>query len=136
MENFANYSHALAALAIWAIMVQVLSMLSTRGRTPETRSDCGKPIRDYSNKSYRAERAFMNAVEVTGPFIAATLAAILAGGTPFWVNAFASAFLVGRLAMAVVHIGTEIQPLRSILFIVGMISILGLAVHALMAVFS
>jgi uncharacterized MAPEG superfamily protein len=135
MDQFANYSHALAALAIWAIMVPVLSMLSTRGRTPETRSDCGKPIRDYSNKSYRGERAFMNAVEVSGPFIAATLAAILAGGTPFWVNTFASVFILARIVMAAVHIGTEIQPARSAMFVVGLVCILGLAIQALMAVF-
>lgn len=135
MDQFAEYSHATTALAIWAVMIAVLSMLSTRGRTPETRSDCGKPVRDYSNKAYRAERAFMNAVEVSGPFIAACLAAILAGAAPFWVNTFASVFVIGRLAMAVVHIGTEIQPLRSVLFLVGLICTMGLAFGALGAVF-
>ena len=134
MEQFASYGHAIASLALWAILVPVLSALSTRGRTAEKRCDCGKPKRDYSDPVYRTERAFMNAVETSGPFVAATLAAILSGAAPFWVNLFASVFIVARLAMAVVHIRTENQTLRSMTFGVGLLCSLALAVMALAAV--
>ncbi|WP_300031294.1 MAPEG family protein [uncultured Roseobacter sp.] len=133
--DFEAYSHALAALALWAILVSVLGMVSTRGRTPENRCDCGKPKRDYANPVYRAERAFMNAVEVSGPFVAATAAAVLAGAAPFWVNFFASAFIVVRLAMAFVHIRTENQNARSACFAMGLLCILALALMGLVAAF-
>ena len=79
--------------------------------------------------------AFMNAIETSGPFIGATVAAILAGATPFWVNLFASVFIVARVAVAYVHIGTTNQPMRSALWSVGLLCILVLAVMAIVAVF-
>lgn len=129
MEIFAPYSHALAALAIWAVMVSFLGGLSTRGRTPD-RAPCGKPVRDYSDPVYRRERAFMNAVEGSGPFIAATLAAILTGGPVFWVNLLASLFIVARVFMAVAHIRTENQVARMAGFASGLLCIAALAVIA------
>ena len=136
LEIFAPYSHALASLGIWAILVSVLAALSTVGRTAEGRCDCGKPKRNYSDPVYRRERAFMNAIEGSGPFIAATLAAILVGASPFWVNIFASVFIVARLAMAYVHIATENQPLRSAAFSVGLLCILCLSIMALVGAFT
>lgn len=135
MEAFDAYSHAIASLAIWTLIVTVLAGLSTAGRTPENRCACGKPKRDYSNVVYRRERAFANAVENSGPFIAATLAAILAGAAPFWVNLLASVFIVSRIVMALVHIRTENQPARSAAFVVGWLCMLVLAVMALFAAF-
>lgn len=135
MEIFAPYSHAIAALALWAILVCVLAALSTMGRTSENRCDCGKPKRDYGDVVYRRERAFMNAVEGAGPYVALTLAAILSGAAPFWVNLFASVYLVARVGMAIVHIGTENQPVRSLFFMIGLFSLLAQAVVVLSAVF-
>lgn len=135
MEAFDAYSHAIASLAIWTLIVTVLAGLSTAGRTPENRCECGKPKRDYANVVYRRERAFANAVENSGPFIAATLAAILAGASPFWVNLLASVFILSRIVMALVHIRTENQPARSAAFVVGWLCMLVLAVLALFAVF-
>ncbi|KEJ89423.1 MAPEG family protein [Sulfitobacter donghicola] len=128
MENFAEYSHAIAALGFWAILVIVLTALSTMGRSPENRSASGKPVRNYSDPAYRRERAFMNAIEASGPFIAVTVGAILIGASPFKVNLFASIFIVARVAMAIVHIKTEIQPLRSIFWAVAMVTILAQAI--------
>lgn len=135
MEIFAAYSHAIAALALWALLVCVLSMVSTVGRTADARCDCGKPKRDYSDPAYRRERAFMNAIEGAGPYIAVTVAAILSGANPFWVNLFASVYVVARIAMAIVHIKTENQPMRSLFFVIGLISVLAQAINALIAVF-
>ncbi|WP_372993309.1 MAPEG family protein [Sulfitobacter sp.] len=135
MEIFAAYSHALASLALWGVMVSVLGALSTRGRSAENRCDCGKPKRNYDDPVYRSERAFMNAVETSGPFISMAVAAVLLGASPFWVNLFASVFVVARLAMAFVHIRTTNQPMRSAFFLVGLICLLALAILALAAAF-
>ena len=135
MEIFAAYSHALASLALWGVMVSVLGALSTRGRSAENRCDCGKPKRNYDDPVYRSERAFMNAVETSGPFISVAVAAILLGASPFWVNLFASVFIVARLAMAFVHIRTTNQPMRSAFFLVGLICLLALAILAIAAAF-
>ena len=135
MEIFAAYSHALASLALWGVMVSVLGALSTRGRSAENRCDCGKPKRNYDDPVYRSERAFMNAVETSGPFICVAVAAVLLGASPFWVNLFASVFIVARLAMAFVHIRTTNQPMRSAFFLVGLICLLALAILALAAAF-
>jgi len=135
MEIFAAYSHALASLALWGVMASVLGALSTRGRSAENRCDCGKPKRNYDDTVYRSERAFMNAVETSGPFISVAVAAVLLGASPFWVNLFASVFIVARLAMAFVHIRTTNQPMRSAFFLVGLICLLALAILALAAAF-
>jgi uncharacterized MAPEG superfamily protein len=135
MDGFAAYSHAIASLAFWAILVTVLGMLSTIGRSAQGRCDCGKPKRNYDDPVYRRERAFMNAVETSGPFVAATGAAILIGAAPFLVNLFASVFIVARVAMAFIHIKTTNQLMRSVMFMVGVICVLSLAVMAILAAF-
>ena len=66
---------------------------------------------------------------------ALTLAAVLLGAPVFWVNLFAALFVVVRVAMAVVHIGTTNQPMRSLFFMLGLVCILALAVLAIFAAF-
>jgi uncharacterized MAPEG superfamily protein len=135
MDMFDAYSHAIAAVALWGILMMVLGALSTIGRNADNRSDCGLPKRDYSNVVYRRGRAFGNAIEMSGPFVAGTAAAILAGAAPFWVNVFASLFLVSRIGMAVVHIKTENQPMRSVMFAIGFFCVLILCIMAVRAAF-
>lgn len=135
MEHFAQYAHAIAALALWGLMVTVLGMLSTRGRTAEGRTESGLPKRDYSDPVYRRVRAQMNAIETSPAFIGATVAAIMAGAAPFWVNLFATLFLVLRVGMAVVHIRTENQPMRSAFFALAMLCNVALVVMAVVAAF-
>ncbi|AXI46081.1 MAPEG family protein [Sulfitobacter sp. SK012] len=133
MEQFAAYGPAIVALALWGLLILVLTIYSTFGRTAEARCDCGKPKRDYADPVYRRERAYMNAVETSGPFIATTLAAMLAGGAVFWVNLLAAVFVISRIAMAAIHIGTENQPMRSISFMVGFLVIIALGLIAVFA---
>lgn len=131
MEFLDAYSHAMAALAAYALLMIVLGAVSTAGRTPENRCDCGQPKRDYNDVVYRRSRAFLNAVEGAGPFIAALLAAVLTGASPFWVNMFASIFIVARVAMAIVHIGTTNQMARSATWAIGTICVVILAIMGL-----
>ncbi|WP_179378461.1 MAPEG family protein [Jannaschia marina] len=134
-EALAPYAHALAALGGWAIVMLVLIPVSVAGK-PRGRTESGHPVRDYSDPAYRRSRAFRNAIEITGPFVAATLAAILVGASPFWVNLLASLFLVSRIAMAAVHIGTENQTARSACWFVGLLCCLGLALLAVFGAFA
>ena len=83
MDAFDAYAHAIASLGFWAMIVSVLAGLSTRGRSDAARASCGKPRADYDDPVYRRERAFQNAVEVSGPFVAACIAAILIGAPSF-----------------------------------------------------
>lgn len=136
MESFDAYGVSFAMLAVWALMLIGLSMQSTIGRTAENRAPSGKPIRNYADKAYRRERAFANAVETSGAFIAATVAAIMAGASPIVVNVLTVVFILSRIAMAVVHIQTENQPLRSATFGVGWLCLILLSVMALWAVLS
>ncbi|MCX7559426.1 MAPEG family protein [Sulfitobacter sp. F26204] len=135
MDYLEAYSHAIAALAIWALLSLVLGAMSTLGRNAQNRCECGLPRRDYSDVVYRRGRAFANAMEMNGPFVAATVAGILAGAAPFWVNILASVFILSRVAMAVVHIGTENQPLRSMTWAIGMLCVFILALMAAIAAF-
>ncbi len=134
-DVFAPYGHALASLGGWALLMLVLSFVSIIG-SPKVRTQSGQPARDYADPYYRRARAFQNAVEIAGPFVAATVAAILTGASPFWVNLLASVFLVSRIAMVVVHIGTQLQPLRSICWMVGYVCCAALAVLAILGAFA
>lgn len=135
MEIFAPYSHAIAALAIWGLMMILLGNLTTLGRSAEKRCDCGKPKRDYSDPWYRRERAFANAIETTPAFLSTTLAAILAGASPVSVNWLATLYIVARIAMAFVHIRTENQPMRSAFFGIGWLMLILMGLLALYTVF-
>lgn len=135
MDGFEVYSHALAALSGFALLMIVLGALSTVGRSADNRCACGQVKRDYSDPAYRRGRAFANAIEIAGPFAMATLVAILTGSNPFWVNLFASVFLLTRIAMAIVHIRTEIQPLRSVFWAIGTVCVAALAVIGLIGAF-
>ena len=135
MDGFEVYSQALASLSGFAVLMIVLGALSTVGRSADNRCDCGQVKRDYSDPAYRRGRAFANAIEIAGPFAMATLVAILTGGNPFWVKLFASVFLLARIAMAVVHIRTEIQPLRSVFWAIGTVCVTALAVIGVIGAF-
>lgn len=133
---FTDYAHAVAALAGWGLLMMVLSLMSTSRLNADNRTTSGLPKREYSDPGYRRFRAYANAVETTGPFLAVTLAAILSGANPFWVNLLASVFLVSRVAMAVIHMFTQSQSARSASYIVGWLCMFGLAVLAIVGAFS
>ncbi|GLQ34777.1 hypothetical protein GCM10007939_10600 [Amylibacter marinus] len=134
MEHFAQYNHAIFALGAFVLIVMILNPLSANIKTNEGVESGAMPPADYSSKSYRWSRAYMNAMEVSGPFVGATVAAILAGGSPLWVNLLASVFLVSRLIMAYVHIkgiGHKNMGPRTMIFALGMFCICGLALIAM-----
>ena len=134
MELFEAYSHALASLAGWAILILVGIMVAGRYQS-KSETDTGLPKRDYASQGYRAHRHQQNMLEMGGAFIAATLAAMLTGASPFWVNLLASLFLVSRIAMMVVHVWTVNQPARSACWTVGAVCVLGLGIFGVIGAF-
>ena len=133
MDTFAAYHPALIVLALWGLTIMVLSGLSLRGRTDEDLCACGTPKRDYANPVYRRHRAFQNAMETSGPFLAASLAAILTGASPLLVNGLCVVFWLSRIVMAYVHVATQNQKMRSMAYGIGWLCILLLAVLAIIA---
>ena len=125
----ATYGTALVALAAWAVLMPVLAIVAVATPYGE-RAPSGYPARNYDDRGYRAHRAQQNAIEASGPFVAACAAAILAGAAPFWVNLLAALFIVARIATAAVHIGTVNQPARSATWTVGIACTLALAIMA------
>ncbi|WP_371223565.1 MAPEG family protein [Roseovarius sp. 2305UL8-3] len=124
MEAFAAYGHALVALAATAIFGLLMSPLSAMRKTAFGLAPGQEPAADYGSSVYRWHRAYLNLAESMGFFAAVTVAAILAGGSPFWVNLYASVFFVSRLVMAVIHIrglGGPDRSLRSMAYAVGML---------------
>ena len=129
------YGLTVAALGVWALMLVVLSGLSLKGRTDNDLCACGAPKRDYANPVYRRHRAYQNALETSAPFLAATFGCIVAGAAAPLVNTVAAIFVLSRIAMAVVHIRTENQPLRSMTYGIGWVSVIVLAIAGIVAAF-
>ncbi len=137
MEAFAQYGHALVALAGLAVVQFVLSPLSALRKTAAGLAPGAQPPADYADPCYRWHRAYSNLTESFGAFVAVTVAAILAGAAPFWVNLFASLFFVLRVVLAAIHIGGYGRPdagLRSITYVAGVLMCLCLAFLAFKAV--
>ncbi|MEP2030081.1 MAG: MAPEG family protein [Paracoccaceae bacterium] len=138
MEQFAEYGHAIVSVAAFALIGLILSPISAARKANEQMEPGAMPKEDYSNLTYRMCRAHQNAVEMAGLFTAVTIAAILAGASPFWVNLLAALFLVSRIIMAFVHIrgiGKPQQGPRTLLYVLGWACCVILAILAIFAVF-
>lgn len=136
MEQFADYGHAIVALAALALFGLVGGPLSALAKLPKGLAAGSEPQQDYDDRAYRMHRAYANLTEVMGFFTAATVAAILAGASPTWVNWLASIFLVARLAHSIVHV-TGIGPMnfgpRTIVFSIATTCAAIMAVLAILA---
>lgn len=138
MEQFAAYGHAIVAMAGTAVFGLVIGPLSAMRKTSAGLAPGAEPKPDYSTSVYRWHRAYSNLSEVMGYFVACTVAAILAGTSPFWVNLFASIFFASRVVLACVHIGGVGKPdmgVRSIVFVAGFLMCVLLAIMAVVSVF-
>ncbi|MCR9114265.1 MAG: MAPEG family protein [Rhodobacteraceae bacterium] len=138
-EHFAQYGHAITSLAAVALMTLLLGPFSAMRKTALGLAPGAEPPADYGNAAYRWHRAHGNLTESLGAFTAVTLAAILAGVSPVWVNLLASGFVAVRLLLAVVHIkgiGKPDMGVRSFTYVAGWLMCLCLAVMAILKVFS
>lgn len=138
METFAAYSHALAALIGFAVIVLGLSPFSALAKQKAGLAPGATPEQDYASKAYRLNRAYLNGCETLPAFLTVTVVAILAGAAPFWVNLLASLVLVTRALMMIVHIGGAGKAqggLRTVFYVTGWAFMLGLAILTLVALF-
>lgn len=139
MEPFAAYGHAIVAMAGVAILTLILSPLSAMKKTAKGLAPGSQPEADYSDACYRWHRTYANLAENVGTFAAVTVAAMLAGANPYWVNLLAAAFLVIRLVLAFVHIkgiGKPDMSVRSFIYVAGWLVCLVLAIMAILAAFA
>lgn len=137
MEQFAEYGHAIVALAVFALIGLIMGPVAAARSTAAGYAPGEVPKADYGDATYRLMRAYQNAMEITGMFTAVTLAAILAGSSPWWVNILASVFLISRIAVAAIHVAGLGRPNmgpRTIVFLVGWACCVVLGVMAIVAV--
>lgn len=138
MELFAEYGHAIASVVIFTLIILFLSPLSALAKQGKGLAPGATPEQDYSDKAYRLNRAYLNGTETLPAYAAITVAAILMGVSPFWVNLLASVVLVSRLVMLFVHIrgiGKPHSGLRSVLYVVGWACMFVMGIMALVAAF-
>lgn len=137
MEQFADYGHAIAALGLTVVLGLLIAPFTALAKMSRGQSPGGTPAEDYSDRTYRFNRAYLNLTENMGFFAAATAAAILAGANPTSVNWLAALFLVSRVLHFIVHF-TGLGPAnfgpRTFVFVAGWLCNLGLALIAVMAV--
>ncbi len=138
MEQFAEYGHALISIALFAVILLALSPLIALSKGAAGVESGATPPEDYSNKTYRLHRAYLNGAETLPVFIAVTVVAMIAGASPFWVNLLASLVLVSRLLMLFLHlrgIGKPHSGVRSFTYVFGWACMALLAVFGVVAVF-
>ena len=138
MEQFTAYGHAIVAIAIWILVVQVLSAWAGVAKGNAGITAGGTPPEDYENKIYRLHRAYENSAANLSVLVAAVVIAVFAGVSPFWVNLLASVAVVARLVMVYVHIqgmGKGTQGLRTGIFVFHWALIVLMTILAVFAVF-
>lgn len=138
MEQFAAYGHAIVSLAGISLLILLLSPVSAMRKTSTGLAPGAQPEADYANATYRWHRCYANLTETVGVFAAVTVAAILAGASPFWVNLLASVFVLVRIALAFIHIrgiGKPNMSVRSYTYVIGWLICILLAVMAIYEVF-
>lgn len=133
MEQFAAYGHAIVSIAIWILIVQLLSAWVGATKANAGMVPGSVPEADYGNKDYRIHRAYENSVANLAVLTSAVVIAVLAGASPFWVNLLASVAVVARIVMVYVHIqaiGKPTQGIRTFIFVFHWALILAIAVMA------
>lgn len=138
METFAEYSHAIASLVIFTVIILFLSPFSALAKAGKGLAPGATPDQDYSDKAYRLNRAYLNGTETLPAYLTVTVAAILLGASPFWVNLLASLALVARIVMLFIHmrgIGKPHSGLRSVFYVIGWACMVLMGVMALVAAF-
>ena len=138
MEVYAEYSHAIASLVIFTLIILFMSPFSALAKAGKGLAPGATPEQDYADKAYRLNRAYLNGTETLPAFLTVTVAAIMLGGSPFWVNLLASLALLARIVMLVIHlrgIGKPHSGLRSVTYVVGWACMVILGLIALVAAF-
>ncbi|MFV0385055.1 MAPEG family protein [Paracoccus sp. (in: a-proteobacteria)] len=138
MTEFAPYGHAIASLVLFALIAMALAPIAATAKMKDGVAPGGTPVEDYASRAYRLHRAQQNAAESLPVFVAVTVAAMLAGVSPHWVNWLASLVIVARLAMLYFHVSGKGDPYtgpRSMAYAASMLCYLVMAILTLVMVF-
>lgn len=138
MEALIEYSHAIASVVIFTLIILTLAPFSALAKQGKGLAPGATPEQDYSDRAYRLNRAYLNGTETLPAFLAVVVAAMVMGASPFWVNLLASVALLARLAMLVIHIRGIGQPhsgLRSVLYVVAWACMFVMGLMALVVAF-
>lgn len=136
--GFETYFPAIGAVALFAILTQVVAVMAGMGKTSRGLVPGAMPVADYGDWLYRTSRASGNAIETMGIFVAVVGAAILAGVDPLWVNRLAIASLVFRVGMVVTHIagiGKPDRSVRTVFYMGSWLAHTALALASLIAIY-
>ena len=144
METFntmlASYNTALVALAALGLMVIVQAFLAGAlglGRSEEVP---GRPLKGgHTDFTFRVIRTYQNSAENHSVFVASVLLAIAAGVNPVLVNWLAAAHVVIRMVYWAVYYRGMGKPgggARTIVYVLGLLANLALAIAALWALAS
>lgn len=136
MEVYAEYSHAIASMVIFTLIILALSPFSALAKAGKGLAPGATPDQNYSDQAYRLNRAYLNGTETLPAFLTVTVAAILLGASPFWVNLLASVALIARIVMLFIHmrgIGKPHSGLRSVFYVIGWTCMVVMGLMALVA---
>lgn len=138
MDQFSAYGHAIVSMAGVALLALLLSPLSAMKKTRIGLAPGAQPEADYGSATYRWHRAYSNLTEAAGCFALVTVAAILAGANPIWVNWLAALFFLSRIVVLIVHVqglGRPDMSLRTYTYVFGWLMCVLLALTAILAAF-
>ena len=145
MNDSANLLHNPAykafALSVVALVLNVLFLALNTGRlrgkyktfiNPE---DPGFKDGGDHPEVDRCNRAHRNALENFLPYLAiATVYVMLAGATPLGAKVYCGVFAASRWIRSFVYLGGK-QPWRTLMFLIGVLCMVGMSVQVLMAAF-
>lgn len=138
MEAYEAYSHAIASLVVFTLIVLAMSPFSALAKAGQGLAPGATPDQDYKDRAYRLNRAYLNGCETLPAFLTVVVAAILTGASPTWINLLASVALLSRLIMLFIHlqgIGKPHSGLRSVFYVISWACMVVIALMALVAAF-
>ncbi|MET1413093.1 MAPEG family protein [Roseibium sp. HPY-6] len=130
------YKPAFLVLGLLSLVVLVQSFLTAPLAFAKEEQTPGMPLKfDHSRLSFRAVRTYQNSAESFPAFVAACLVAIVAGASPFAINAAAGVYLLARLLFWGFYysgFGRVAGGPRTMAFVVCLLANIVIAVAALM----
>jgi uncharacterized MAPEG superfamily protein len=135
---FAAYALACSVLAVHLIALALLTGRA-RGRVkayvnPEDAVTFkGETAKAEHANVLRAQRSHLNTLENVVPFFVVGYLYVLTGATRTGSTAYFAVFVAARLLHSVVF-ALGLQPWRTITYLIGILSILGMVVHVVRAV--
>jgi uncharacterized MAPEG superfamily protein len=129
LARYVSVVAAFAAVAVlFLVQVVVADHASVRaGHVPGTAVGGG-----HESFLFRATRAHANTNENLTFFLLAALTAMFAGASPRWTAVLTWSFVAARLVHMIAYY-TDLRPVRSAAFAIGLIATAGLVVLAIVA---